>query len=117
MNRYVERSAAIPAGVTVDSVSREGRLGCLRKVKGRGLRYRCGRKGCQKYTVPHANHPLFSNQHGPTQAPFKKQVAILFSILAGSSNATIRRLISSANHKIIERISFAVKKQREKFVK
>ncbi|CAK0831513.1 unnamed protein product, partial [Prorocentrum cordatum] len=77
----------------------------------------CNRKGCQKFTVPHAHHPVFSTGWGATHSPFKKQVAILFSILAGGSNPTIRRLISSANHKAIERISIAVKKQREKFVK
>ena len=83
----------------------KGRLGALKNVFNRGLKYRCNRKACQKFVVPHRGNPLFSCVHGPRSLPFKDQVAALMCLLAGATHTTMRRLLSNVNHKVFEGMS------------
>ena len=79
-----------------------GELGPLKHFKGRGLRYRCGRYGCQKLTLPHDDHPFFTLGSGSRQTPFADQCGVLFCSLAGCSNVATKRL-TGVDHKIIEK--------------
>lgn len=84
-----------------------GELGPLQLFDGRGLRYRCRAKKCQKLTLPQDNHPLFTVGSGSGYTPFEDQCAVLFCGLAGCSNVATKR-ITGMNHKMIEaqRVSF-----------
>ena len=78
--------------------------GPLLKHPTRGCVHRCAKKGCQKFTHPHADHPLFAVGRGSQFTSLKKQAAILFCLVNEVAQARICNLLG-ANHKAISRLS------------
>lgn len=93
-----------------------GKLGNLQPVAGRGLRYRCARKGCQKFALPWCKHPLFSVGSGISALPFKDQCAALFCLLSGATGATTHRILGDVNHKVVERMRSSLHAELTSFV-
>jgi hypothetical protein len=91
-----------------------GCLGELQDVASRGPRYRCDAKACQKWVVPHHNHPVFTSAHGPQHVPLKQQASILFASLAGADGPTVR-LLFKRNHKLSEGLIGRMVALRAKF--
>ena len=59
-----------------------GVLSDLVTVPKRGLRYRCRRKGCQKFVTPAHGHLILSCGSGPQMVPLQEQAATLFCAVA-----------------------------------
>ena len=95
---------------------RKGVLGKLRKIKGRGLRYRCPRKKCQQWVSPHHDHPLFTDAWGAAHVPFKGQVELLVCNLSGATHTCTHHLLGQS-HNSAERLSKRLNEQRCKYVR
>lgn len=83
-----------------------GKLGPLRYVEHRsrpGLFHRCKRRGCQKYVLPHHDHPIFTTGSGSGASSLQDQAATLFSMVAGADPTTTARLVGH-NQKMISGI-------------
>ena len=60
-------------------------LPLAKRDKQRGWAYRCRRKGCQKFILPHHDHPIFTVGWASGQKVLRHQAKILFSLLVGVS--------------------------------
>ncbi|CAK0830442.1 unnamed protein product [Prorocentrum cordatum] len=82
----------------------KGTLGPLKDVQGRGPRYRCNHKGCQKFSLPQSGHMVFSSGSGVAAVPLQEQSAVLFAVVNNVPLAKIHAL-TGKNHKAIESMS------------
>ena len=86
------------------SFCEKGILGLLKDVQGRGPRYRCNRKACQKFSLPQSGHMVFSSGSGAAAVPLQEQSAVLFAVVNNVPLAKIHAL-TGKNHKAIESMS------------
>ena len=82
----------------------KGTLGPLKDVQGRGPRYRCNHKACQKFSLPQSGHMVFSSGSGAAAVPLQEQSAVLFAVVNNVPLAKIHAL-TGKNHKAIESMS------------
>jgi transposase-like protein len=100
------------AGATCP-VCKVGNLGKLQKFKGRGKRYKCGRKCCRKYVSPQHGHPIFKvSKH---TGALKHQLAAVLCNLAGVSHASTHKLLGQ-NHKVMEEVSSRLARARQRYI-
>ena len=100
------------AGKTCPHCSK-GKLGKLKKVKGRGLVYRCGK--CKKFVLPQEGHLILKKGFGPNSTSLQKQsAALLFAVQNADQSLTHR--MTGLNHKTVADIFKANDQCRKVYV-
>lgn len=78
-----------------------GKLSKLFKQGDRGYVQRCNAKGCQKFVLPHAHHPVFVTGWGCSYVPLQQQALALFCYITRVDTGKIH-LLTGLGHKLIE---------------
>ena len=93
-----------------------GKLGPL-TCNGRDdiLRYRCNKKGCQRYFLPQHLHPFFTAMNGPEGHSLQMQAAALLLRLRNVPLSSIH-LLTHINHKALEKFNRNILLMRKGYV-
>ncbi|CAK0830227.1 unnamed protein product, partial [Prorocentrum cordatum] len=94
----------------------EGELGPLKNFPGRSASYRCRSKRCQKFVLPHHDHPVFSHGRGNASAPFADKVAVCMCATWDVAQSKCHQ-ITGNSHKLIENVYTRLDSARMKYVK
>ncbi|CAK0910510.1 unnamed protein product, partial [Prorocentrum cordatum] len=94
----------------------EGELGPLKNFPGRSASYRCRSKRCQKFVLPHHDHPVFSHGRGNASAPFADKVAVCTCATWDVAQSKCHQ-ITGNSHKLIENVYTRLDSARMKYVK
>ena len=116
--RFSLRTAFSPIGKVVCVCPRcqSGKLGPLTS-NGRDdiLRYRCNKKGCQRYFLPQHLHPFFTATNGPEGHSLQMQAAALLLRLLNVPLSSIH-LLTHINHKALEKFNRNILLMRKGYV-
>jgi hypothetical protein len=89
----------------------------LQKYKGRASYvYRCTRKGCQRFILPHEQHPVFTQGWGRDHKTLKHQTQLLLGLIVGLTG-TQAHLLWDDNAKYVQRFSNRLDAARAKYVR
>ena len=92
-----------------------GQCSPLHKHKYRGWTYRCGRRACRNYVVPHFMHPVFSVARGQDWTPLRDQAAVLWNAVARVKRG-IAHLSTEESHKVVEAMYTRLNAARARYV-
>ena len=92
-----------------------GDVAPLQEMPRGGWGYRCKRRGCQKFILPHAGHPVFKCSWGQSSKSLRQQMKTLFGLVIGLSVGQ-HRLLWGDNEKYINAMSQRLDAAREKYV-
>ena len=84
---------------------KEGKLTKCTHTKDGLPRFRCNKKACQKFALPHANHPVFSTAWGNRYCSLNKQAVALFGIVWGMSVTQVMLLDDGLNRRAVQAVS------------
>ena len=93
----------------------KGQLGPLKSFPNRSPSYRCGRKRCHKFVLPHHHHPVFSACHGNASAPFADKVSVFMCATWDVAQSKCHQ-ITGNSHKLIENVYTRLDRARMKYV-
>ena len=79
------------------------------------LRYRCNKKGCQRYFLPQHLHPFFTATNGPEGHSLQMQAAALLLRLLNVPLPNIH-LLTHINHKALEKFNRSILLMRKGYV-
>lgn len=81
----------------------KGTLTKLQNFGARGWRYRCRRKGCQHFILPHHDHPIFNAGWGKEASTLQDQAAALMCAVSHASLTTTSTLLQK-NDKMVRSV-------------